>query len=265
MTNHSLLLFRLKSSIMDLNLNGKTALITGAGSGIGKAAAELFAQAGANVVISDINESHGNAAVEAIKGKGGKAFFVKADSSKPDDNRNMVNLAIQQFGALDIAVNNAGIGGAISPTGEYPIDGWDKVIGINLSGVFYGMRYQIPAMLERGGSIINVASILGQVGAKGSPAYVAAKHGVVGLTKTAAIEYASRNIRVNAIGPGYIRTPLIENSLDEATMQALVGLHPIGRLGESEEVAELLLWLASSKASFVTGAYYAVDGGYLAQ
>jgi len=250
---------------MDLNLNGKTALITGAGSGIGKAAADLFAQAGANVVISDINESHGNEAVEAIKKSGRKAIFVKADSSKPEDNQNLVNQAVQQFGALDIAVNNAGIGGPLGPTGEYPIDGWDNVIAINLSGVFYGMRYQIPAMLERGGTIINVASILGQVGAKGSPAYVAAKHGVVGLTKTAALEYADRNIRINAIGPGYIRTPLIENSLDDAALQALVGLHPIGRLGESEEVAELLLWLASSKASFVTGAYYAVDGGYLAQ
>ena len=246
------------------SLENKVALITGAGSGIGKAAAQLLATEGAKVVISDISEQHGNAAVEEIKKNGGEAFFVKADSSKPEDNEALVKQTIQQYGTLDIAVNNAGIGGPLSVTGEYPIDGWQKVIEINLSGVFYGMRYQIPAMLERGGSIINVASILGQAGTKGSPAYVAAKHGVVGLTKTAALEYAPKGIRINSIGPGYIKTPLLD-TLDEATMNALVSLHPIGRLGESAEVAELILWLASSKSSFVTGSYYAVDGGYLAQ
>ena len=131
--------------------------------------------------------------------------------------------------------------------------------------MFYGLRYQIPVMLEKGGSIINVASILGQAGTKFSPAYVAAKHGVVGLTKAAALEYADKNIRINSIGPGYIKTPLVMKSLDDAARNALVGLHPIGRLGESEEIAELILWLASSKSSFVTGAYYPIDGGYLAQ
>ncbi|MGV3529855.1 MAG: SDR family NAD(P)-dependent oxidoreductase [Flavisolibacter sp.] len=143
------------------------------------------------------------------------------------------------------------------------MDGWQKVIDINLSGVFYGLRYQLPAM-KNGGSIVNVASILGMAGTRFSPAYVAAKHGVVGLTKAAALEYADKNIRINSIGPGYIKTPLLD-SLDEATMKALVGLHPIGRLGTAEEVAELILWLASPKSSFVTGAYYNVDGGYLAQ
>jgi NAD(P)-dependent dehydrogenase (short-subunit alcohol dehydrogenase family) len=163
-------------------------------------------------------------------------------------------------------VNNAGIGGPLSPTGEYPVDGWDKVIAINLSGVFYGLRYQIPAMLASGGgSIVNMASILGKVGTKGSPAYVAAKHGVIGLTETAALEYADKKIRINAIGPGYILTPLLTNSLDKATLKALEGLHPMGRLGNAEEVAELALWLNSDKASFVTGSYYNVDGGYLAQ
>ena len=246
-------------------LENKVALITGSGSGIGKAAAILFAGQGAKVVISDINESHGHSTVEELKKKGGDAFFIKADSSKPEDNEALVKQTIQKYSRLDIAVNNAGIGGPLSATGEYPIDGWQKVIDINLSGVFYGLRYQIPVMLEKGGSIINVASILGQAGTKFSPAYVAAKHGVVGLTKAAALEYADKNIRINSIGPGYIKTPLVMKSLDDAARNALVGLHPIGRLGESEEIAELILWLASSKSSFVTGAYYPIDGGYLAQ
>lgn len=189
---------------------------------------------------------------------------MKANSASPEDNESLVKQTVEKYGSLDVAVNNAGIGGPLGATGEYPIDGWQKVIDINLSGVFYGLRYQIPAM-SKGGSIINVASILGQAGTRLSPAYVAAKHGVVGLTKAAALEYADKNIRINSVVPGYIKTPLVVNSLDEATMNALVGLHPIGRLGEAEEVAELLLWLASPKASFVTGAYYAVDGGYLAQ
>jgi NAD(P)-dependent dehydrogenase (short-subunit alcohol dehydrogenase family) len=246
-------------------LENKVAIITGAGSGIGKATALLFAKEGAKVVVSDIAEANGASAVGEIKKQGGEAFFVKADTSKPADNENLVKQTISKYGSLDIAVNNAGIGGALGLTGEYPIDGWQKVIDINLSGVFYGLRYQIPALLEKGGAIVNVASILGQAGTKFSPAYVAAKHGVVGLTKAAALEYADKNIRINSVGPGYIKTPLVTNSLDEATLKGLVSLHPIGRLGESEEIAELILWLASPKSSFVTGTYYAADGGYLAQ
>lgn len=246
-------------------LKDKVAIITGAASGIGRAAAMMLAKEGAKVVVSDIDEEGGNKVMMEIKGDGGYAIFSKTDSSKSEDNRILVEKAVEEYGRLDIAVNNAGIGGPLAPTGEYPIDGWQKVIEINLSGVFYGMRYQIPAMEKTGGSIINVASILGAAGTKGSPAYVAAKHGVLGLTKTAALEYATKNIRVNAIGPGYIKTPLIMNSLDDATREMLVGLHPIGRLGEADEVAELILWLASDKASFVTGSYYPVDGGYLAQ
>jgi NAD(P)-dependent dehydrogenase (short-subunit alcohol dehydrogenase family) len=247
------------------NLEGKVAVITGAGSGIGKAISLLYASEGAKIVASDIDEKGGNETISEVKAKGSEGIFIKADTSKPDDSKKVVAEAVKKFGALHIAVNNAGIGGPISFTGEYPVDGWDKVISINLSGVFYGLRYQIPAILASGGgSIVNIASILGKAGTKGSPAYVAAKHGVVGLTETAALEYADQKIRINSIGPGYIVTPLL-SSLDEATMKVLVGLHPMGRLGTSEEVAELALWLNSEKASFVTGSYYNVDGGYLAQ
>jgi NAD(P)-dependent dehydrogenase (short-subunit alcohol dehydrogenase family) len=247
-------------------LENKVALVTGAGSGIGRAVALLYAAEGAKVAVSDVDEKGGGETVSEIRKAGGEAFFVKADTSKPEDAEKLVDAIVKTYGGLHIAVNNAGIGGPLKPTGEYPVEGWDKVIAINLSGVFYGLRYQIPAMLRSGGgSIVNVASILGKAGAKSSPAYVAAKHGVVGLTKGAALEYADQKIRINSIGPGYIVTPLLTRSLDDDAMKALVGLHPIGRLGTAGEVAELALWLNSDKASFVTGAYYNVDGGYLAQ
>lgn len=248
------------------NLETKVAIVTGGGSGIGRAISLLYASEGAKIVVSDIDEKGGNETVAEIKSKGGEALFVKADTATPDDSKKVVEQAVKQFGGLHIAVNNAGIGGPLKPVGEYPIDGWDKVISINLSGVFYGLRYQIPAMLSSGGgSIVNIASILGKVAAKNLSAYVAAKHGVVGLTEAAALEYADQKIRINSIGPGYIVTPLLTKTLDEATMNALAGLHPIGRLGTSQEVAELALWLNSDKASFVTGSYYNIDGGYLAQ
>jgi NAD(P)-dependent dehydrogenase (short-subunit alcohol dehydrogenase family) len=225
----------------------------------------LFAKEGAKVVVSDIDEENGKKVVKAITDSGGEAIFVKSDASKAKDNEELVEATVKYFGKLDIAVNNAGIGGPLAKTAEYPLVGWNEVINLNLSGVFYGTKYQIAEMLKNGkGSIVNISSILGQVGVANSPAYVAAKHGIVGLTKTSAVEYAKDNIRVNSVGPGYIKTPLLDG-LDDETRDYLVGLHPIGRLGEPEEVAELILWLASDKASFVTGNYYAVDGGYLAQ
>lgn len=248
-----------------MELKDKVAIVTGAGSGIGREVALQFAAAGACVVVSDIAEAGGQETTKQIAAKGGTALFVKADASKPGDHEALVAETVKRFGALHVAVNNAGVGGPGAPTGEYPLDGWDKVIAINLSGVFYGMRYQIPAMKAAGsGSIVNISSILGQVGFRNSPAYVSAKHGVVGLTKNAAIEYAQENIRANVVGPGFIRTPLLD-SMSEQTLKNIAALHPMNRLGTVTEVANLVLWLASDQASFVTGAYFAVDGGYLAQ
>jgi NAD(P)-dependent dehydrogenase (short-subunit alcohol dehydrogenase family) len=250
-----------------MKLNGKVVIVTGAASGIGRAVALAYAREGARVIVSDIAEEGGNETVRLIgqATQKAEAVFVKADTSKPDDHGSLVDAAVSRFGALHIACNNAGIGGELNPAGQMSIDGWRKVIDINLNGVFYAMRAQIPRMLQAGGgAIVNMASILGAVGTANSAAYVAAKHGVLGLTKTAAIEYAAQGVRINAVGPGYIDTPLLKGLPPEA-FAALVALHPIGRLGRAEEVAELVLWLSSDLASFVTGSYYPIDGGYLAR
>jgi len=245
------------------DFSGKVALVTGGGSGIGTASAKAFAAGGAKVLIADIDETNGQRVAAEI---GPTASFFAADTSNPEHAQAMVAAAVERFGGLDIAVNNAGIGGPLAPTGEYPLDGWRKVIAVNLDGVFYGMRYQIPAMLERGGgSIVNLASILGSVAFANASAYTASKHGVVGLTKTAALEYSGKGIRVNAVGPGFIKTPLVDANLDEDTQGVLAGMHPVGRLGRAEEVAALITFLASDDASFVSGSYHLVDGGFTAQ
>lgn len=246
-------------------LEEKVALITGAGSGIGREASLLFAREGAKVIASDIDEKGGNETVSLIEESGGVASFFKTDVSNPEEQEALVKAAIQKYGELHIAFNNAGIVGPLGPVAEISIREWDRVISVNLSGVFYGMHFQIPAIIQSGGgSIVNTASIMGAIAAPDQSGYNTAKHGVVGLTKTAALEYSRKNIRINAVGPGYINTPLLD-FLDEKTMRRLTELHPIGRLGTAKEVAELVMWLSSDKASFVTGAYYPIDGGYLAQ
>jgi NAD(P)-dependent dehydrogenase (short-subunit alcohol dehydrogenase family) len=250
---------------MNEKLKNQVALVTGGGSGIGEATSRAFAHEGAHVAVLDMDLANAErVAVEIVKA-GGSAKSYKADVSDDVAVEAVINQVVTDFGGLNIAVNNAGIGGDLAPTGEQTPPSWRKVMSINLDGVFYCMRHEISAMKKSGGgSIVNMASILGAVGFAGSSAYVAAKHGVVGLTQAAAIEYATEGIRVNAVGPGFIKTPL----LDVLPTDALIGIaamHPMNRLGTSEEVAALVLFLASSDASFITGSYYPVDGGYLAK
>jgi NAD(P)-dependent dehydrogenase (short-subunit alcohol dehydrogenase family) len=246
--------------------DGKVAVVTGAASGIGREIARLYGAHGAKVVVSDISVEGGEETVRLIKEAGGEAIFVRADVSEPSDCEALVQKTLEHFGHLHIACNNAGIAGAQGFVADYGIDDWQRVIAINLSSVFYCMKYQIPAMLEAGGgAIVNIASILGLVGFAGAPAYVASKHGVVGLTAAAAVEYGAQNIRINAVSPGFISTAMTSDlEADKEMNEQLISLHPIGRLGRAEEVAELVIWLSSDKASFVTGAAYPVDGGYLA-
>jgi NAD(P)-dependent dehydrogenase (short-subunit alcohol dehydrogenase family) len=252
--------------VPDAALENKVAIVTGGGSGIGEACAKLLAQRRASVLVSDVDLAAAERVAGEIESAGGRAAADRTDVADPEQVETMVAAAVERFGGLDIGVNNAGIGGPTAPTGEYPLDGWRTVMSVNLDGVFYCTRGEIRQMGQRGGgSIVNMASILGAVGFANSVAYVAAKHGVVGLTQNAALEYATDNIRVNVVGPGFIRTPLLDANLDEETLKAIAALHPIGRLGTSEEVAELVAWLASDASSFVTGSYYPVDGGYLAR
>ncbi|MBQ1162935.1 SDR family oxidoreductase [Streptomyces sp. A73] len=250
---------------MSGEFDGRAALVTGAASGIGLTVARRLARAGASVVVADWDEDGAQLAAGELETAGARAEALVVDVTEPDSAREAVRFTTETFGSLDLAVNNAGVNGPSMPTGEYEVTAWDRIIATNLSGVFYGLRYQLPVMSAAGrGAIVNMASILGTNGFAGSPAYVAAKHGIVGLTKTAALEYADKGVRINAVGPGFIDTPLLRET-DSPMRERLVSLHPQGRLGTADEVAEVTAFLLSDRASFVQGSYHLVDGGYAAQ
>jgi NAD(P)-dependent dehydrogenase (short-subunit alcohol dehydrogenase family) len=253
-------------------LGGKVALITGAASGIGRASALVFAREGAKVVVVDVNEEGGRETVRLTRETGGEGIFIKADVSKAKDVEAMVKKTVDTYGRLDCAFNNAGIGMRKS-TIDLTEDDWERVIGINLKGVWLCMKYEILQMLKQGGgAIVNTSSGSGVMPLQivPSPAYTASKHGVIGLTKAAALEYAKAGIRINVICPGATRTPMVVRSTDEKERsfseieEAIITMHPLGRMGEPEELAEAALWLCSDAASFVTGVTLPVDGGALA-
>src|SRR5713101_5871674 len=245
-------------------LAGKVALVTGAGSGIGRASALAFSREGAKVIVADVVVEGGEETVSMIKKTGGEALFVRADVSKATEVATLISTAVATYGRLDCAHNNAGIEGAAATTVECTEESWDHIITINLKGVWLCMKYEIPQMLKQGaGAIVNTSSGAGLIGLPRSGAYVASKHGVVGLTKTAALEYAKAGIRVNAVCPGVIDTPMVQRIPE--LIEAFTAAEPIGRLGKPEEIAEAVVWLCSDAASFVTGHAMAVDGGYVAQ
>ncbi|SDA38446.1 SDR family NAD(P)-dependent oxidoreductase [Mesorhizobium qingshengii] len=248
------------------DFQGKTAIVTGAGSGIGAAIAIELAASGAHVVAADIDIASAVRTVTQISSTLGNARACQVDVADPRSVEQMVAFAVETFGGLQLAVNNAGIGGPSETTVNYPLEDWQKIIDVNLNGVFYGLKYEIAAMLKSGGgAIVNMSSILGSVGWENACAYVSTKHALVGLTKTAALEYAGQNIRINAVGPAFIDTPLLAKNLDAEAIGQLAALHPIGRLGTPEEVSALTCFLLSADASFITGSYHLVDGGYTAK
>ncbi len=245
-------------------LKDKVAFVTGAGSGIGKEVALLYAKEGAKVVVSDINDDNSQSVVDEILKSGGDAIYVNANTAVPEEVEALVAKTVEKYGRLDIACNNAGIGGKINPAAEQSIEDWKTIIDINLNGVFYGCKYATQQMLKNGGgAIVNLGSIHSITAVPGSVGYAAAKHGVLGLTRNFGVEYAAHNIRINAVGPGYIDTPLL-NVLDEQAYKTLVTRHPIGRLGKAEEVANLVLFLSLDTSTFINGGYYTIDGGYTA-
>jgi NAD(P)-dependent dehydrogenase (short-subunit alcohol dehydrogenase family) len=254
---------------MKTMLQDEVAVITGAGGGIGRAAALLFAQEGARLVLADLDATTGEATAHAVTQAGGEAIFLATDVSDAEQVRKLVAAAIERFGKLTVAFNNAGIEGPLAPTADYDAEAWQRVLNVNLTGTWNCMRHQIPAMLAAGkGAIVNTASALGQVGAWSMPAYVASKHGVIGLTRTAALDYATQGIRVNALMPGVVETPMMMGRMfrDHPHLaEVLRQAHPVGRFARPEEAAEAALWLCSDRASYVTGEMLACDGGYLSR
>lgn len=244
------------------------AIVTGGGSGIGRATAKRFASEGAQVVVTDVDADGGEETVSQIEADGGEATFLEADVTDEDDVRETVETAVDTYGGLDFAFNNAGIEGANESSSQQSRSNWDQVIDINLTGVFLGIREQLPAMLEDGGgAIVNTASVAGLLGFPNLSPYVASKHGVLGLTKTAAVEFSADGVRVNAVCPGVIETPMVARTREEdpEMMEQTAAATPIGRLGEPEEIAAAVVWLCSDDASFVTGESLVVDGGYSVQ
>jgi len=251
---------------MSAELQNKVALVTGGTTGIGRDTAVLFANAGAKVVVSGRRETEGKETSDLIRAAGGDGLFVKSDVSKPSDVQSLVQKTVEKFGRLDIAFNNAGIEGKWVPLIEQSLEDWDAVIDINLKGTWLCLKYEIQQMLKQGGggTIVNMSSVAGLMGAAGAGVYCASKHGVIGLTRTAALEYAANGIRVNAVCPAVIETAMSDRAFaDPEANKRVLALHPIGRFGKPIEVAEAVLWLSSSKSSFMTGHYIVLDGGML--
>jgi NAD(P)-dependent dehydrogenase (short-subunit alcohol dehydrogenase family) len=245
---------------------GKVALITGGTSGIGRATAVAFAREGARVVVAGRRPEEGAETVRLIKQAGGDGLFVRADVSRDADVRAVVEQTLKQFGRLDVALNNAGIEQTPEPLTQTTEDSYDKIIDINVKGVWLSLKYEIPAMLRTGGgAIVNTSSVGGLIGMANVPVYIASKHAVIGLTKAVALEYAKQGIRVNAVAPGGVETAMFDRFLTVVPREAMMNMHPIGRAGQPEEIAAGVVWLCSPAASFVTGQTLALDGGFTAQ
>ena len=252
--------------MLDYDLGGFVAIVTGGASGIGEACSHLLAASGAHVAVADCRLAEAHRVVEAITDRGGHAFAVEVDVTNEAAAEAMVVKVVEHAGRLDAAVNNAGVGMDLTPTGDLSSEGWRRVMSVNLDGVFYCMRAEIRAMRAGGGgSIVNLASMLGQIATAGAAPYVASKHGVLGLTRTAAVDHAVDRIRINAVAPGYVHSPMVDSHTDAAKLARLESLHPAGRLGQADEIAQMVAWLISGASSFCTGAVFNVDGGYTAQ